>query len=589
MPPLPATAPLTPHRQLEPDAVGRWLGVDLRPDPLRLPPEGLARALNLDLATHPGIARRRPGTTALTHDLAGVVRYLARYQGKRYAVAGTTLYRDGASLLGGLHANRRTTLQPFQPLDDPRTWVYIADHSGMRKVRADGAGSVVGWGLVAPAAAPVLSATDPGPLTGTFRVVYTYARLDGTTLAQESNPSPESSITVTTDGVSAAVTASSDPQVTHIRLYRSIAGGATPLFERQVANSSQTVALTQPDTGLGAAVSYDHQPPPVCAWVCEHQGHLFLCDDPLHPDYLWWSARWQPEYFPTTNFVRLATPADPIQGAFPLAGHLGVFTRQTKFRILGNSQSGFVPQEALSSRGTPAPFAAGVSEYGCHFLAYDGWFVTDFLSADTFLSGALAPLFERPQVQPAPVNGYAPLNWEAVESARSAYDKGRLYTAIPTGERATPDLVCVYARDTGAWGAYALDATALLAEENPDQLTLGTSGGQVLVLGGTGDQGAPVALELESARRGGASEALRKQFYFVVTDIDTQGDAVTLEFYVDEQLRATLPVTGVRAKRRRRLPDRLQGYTWHVRLVSHGVKPVALYGVMALYQPLALV
>lgn len=588
MPPLPAAAPVTPHRQLEPDAVGRWVGVNLRPDPLRLPPEGLARALNVDLASHPGVALRRPGTTALLSGLAGLVRYLARYQGRRYQVAGTTLYRDGALLVGGLAATLRTTLQPFQPLNDPKTWVYIADHSGMRKVRADGTGLVERWGLRAPPEAPGLDDVSGfTTLDGTYRVVYTYARLEGTALAQESNPSPERSHTVP-DGhrLSVQVTRATDPQVTHIRIYRSIAGGSTPLFEVQVPNTTQTVTLSLPDTGLGAAVAYDNNSPPTCAWVCEHQGHLFLCDDPEHPDYLWWSKRWQPESWPQTNFVRLATPADPIQGAFPLAGQLGVFTRLTKFRLLGNAQSGFVPQEALSSRGTPAPFAAGVSEYGCHFLAYDGWFLTDFLSADTLLSADLAPLFERPPVAPATVNGYARLNWETMASARSAYEKGRLYVAMPTGTAASPDLVGVFARDTQAWSFYAMSATAFLAEEDPDQLTLGTTGGQVRILGGTDET---VPLELESARRPGGSEALRKQFYFVITDIDTQGEPVTLEFYVDERLRATVPIIGVRAKRRRRLPDRLQGYTWHVRLTSSGVKPVALYGVMVLYQPLAMV
>jgi hypothetical protein len=591
MPPFPAAAPLTPHRQLESDSVGGWLGLALRRDPLALPATALTRAVNLDLAAHPGVARRRAGSQTLLSGLDGRVRALAHYAGRRYQVAGTTLYRDGIEILAGLHRNERTTLQPFQPLNDPRTWIYIADHSGMRKVRADGTGVVQRWGMVPPLAPPTL-ATVAGspPLTGAYRVVYTYARLDGRTLTQESNPSPES-LTVTASGqqLRAGVIASSDPQVTHIRLYRTIAGGSTPLFERQVGNATQDVVLAEPDTGLGAAVSFDHQPPPVCAWVCEHQGHLFLCDDLAHPDYLWWSARWQPDYFPTTNFVRLSTPADPIQGAFALAGHLGVFTRQSKFRVLGNATSGFVPQEALSSRGTPAPFAAGVSEYGCHFLAYDGWFLTDFLSADQILSSDLAPLFDPDSARDLPrLHGYQPVNWAAIATARSVYDKGRLYTALPTGTREVPDLVAVYGRETQAWSTYALDITALLAEEDPDQLTFGTPAGDVRVLQGAGDSGLDVPLDLVSATRGGASPALRKQFYFVVTDIDTQGEPVTLELYIDERLRATLSVTGERSRRRLRLPDRLQGYTWHVRCTSRGVKPVALYGVMVLYQPLAM-
>ncbi len=58
-------------------------------------------------------------------------------------------------------------------------------------------------------------------------------------------------------------------------------------------------------------------------------------------------------------------------------GLLGVFSRRTKYRILGNITSGFVAQEALSSRGTPSPNSAIITEQGIGFVARDGIFMTN--------------------------------------------------------------------------------------------------------------------------------------------------------------------------------------------------------------------
>ena len=68
------------------------------------------------------------------------------------------------------------------------------------------------------------------------------------------------------------------------------------------------------------------------SWVTEFQGHLFMCRDASNPHYLWWSKRFREEV-PSSNFLEIGHPSDPLQGALPLGGFLGVFARETKYRV----------------------------------------------------------------------------------------------------------------------------------------------------------------------------------------------------------------------------------------------------------------
>ena len=549
-------------------------GTNLRRERTSLPDEDVARAINCDLHTQVGTALLRRGRTlvySLPLAASGRMRLQDTFVSARYNVTGTVLYKNGTSLLTGLSGTLRTSLLAMRPLQDTTTWTFIADLSGLRK---EVGGTVRTWGIAPPGTAPVLAAGAAGALSGVYNVSYTYVRLDGTAVAHESNPSPTSldvTVTATTISVS-GLTASTDPQVTHKRLYRTVNGGSTRLFDQQITNATTTATLSVADTGLGSAVATDNDRPSLASVAVLHQEHVFLLD-PANPDYLWWSKRFRPESVPTTNFLRIGSSADPLHGLVSLVGLLGVFTLKTKYRVLGNDTSGFVHQEALSSRGTPAPQAALVTEKGCLFVARDGLFRTNFVQEDEELSGLIAPLFEG-----LTVNDYLPINWDAASTMALAYWKQRLYFAYPSGDATSPDMLAVYSFHTSQWYFYQMTADALYSDEASDQLWAGLGTDITALESGAGDLGQAITMTLEPASRSFQAPFVRKRFDYLRVDATIPSGSLLCEIYLDERLVQYVLLTGTRTRRLLRLHG-LQGFTWRVRLTYTGTADVQIHGV----------
>ena len=629
-----------------------FLGVNLRRDRMNLEDLELAKAINADLHTQPGtivlrLDRTKQFSTALA-DL--VIRRLARINGKRYQVAGQSVYRDQTKIIDGLlSANLFTTMIPVRPLNDTTLWVFIADDAVMRMHNASTVTRA--WGLTAPANAPTTQVGIISGPTGTYTAVTTEIRFDGTKVAHESNPSPTpSSVTLTAEALAIGdIRHPTDAQVNGFGIYRTVAAGTTHLLDARVAIPSQTAAsVTFPweagarsgiqlqwsvdiggsqrgtqgwepsastssedangsrgtylwerdvqasvttqtnrwaygstiaDSALGAAAETDNVAAPLASWCTEFQEHVFLCRDAANPHYLWFSKRFRPESFPTDNFIEIGHPDDPLQCALPLAGMLGVFARRTKYRVTGNSTSGFVATEAISGRGTPAALAALKMERGIVFLARDGVFLTNLIQPDEELSEPIAPFFFNETV-----NGFSPLNWDAVGTACAAYWKGRYYLAAPTGSATTPNGIAVLSVTTKKWYFYDHPARSLFTEEDTDDLTAGFTDGFVYVL----EDGAAnsVALDCETKDVFGVSPHVRKMFLWARTDIETNGATVTVELYVDGVLKRTVSVTGSRTRKLIAFPEGSLGYAWRVRFRYTGTTRVRVYGAGVIALPL---
>jgi hypothetical protein len=577
-----------------PETLTGFKGVNLRVDRLSLRDEDCARALNVDFHSTVGSPTLRKGRTVLRTLSGGAVRRLLTAGPTRYSVSGATLYAEGTSLVTSLDASLRTALQPQRPLTDPLTWVFVADDSGMKKTSG---GVVRTWGVAAPTAAPTLAAGAASSLSGVYTVSFTYVRKSGTALCHESNPSPTSlPITITSTNISVTgLTDSSDAQVTHKRIYRTVNGGSTRLLDQEIAQGVTTATLSVADTALGAAVETDNDLPPTTHALALHQEHLFLLDSD-NPDYLWWTKRYRPESVPAANLLRIGTPSDPLSGLVSLVGLLGVFTPTTKYRILGNATSGFVHQEALSSRGTPAPQAAIATEKGCFFVARDGLFRTNFVQEDEELSGLIAPLFEG-----RTVNDYDPINWSAASTMALGYWKQRLYFAYPSGDHTTPDMLAVYSFHTNTWYFYQYDTPvhALYNEEATDLLLAGGEDGTIASLEtGSSDNGVDISAVLEPATgtvpgttalgtKAGQTPYLSKRFDYLRPDVNAQGGTVLCEVYHDDVLRRTIRLIGARTRQLQRLPG-WEGQTWRVRFSYTGTEAVSFDGVTILAVPLRI-
>ena len=576
-------------RQLQ--EIRGFTGVNLRKDRLLLDDQEMAKAINADFHSQPGTLVLRPGraaqyTTALAQP---VIRKLARHNGFRYRVAGSTVYRDSTEIMGAtagnpVNAQRPVDFEAFRPLNDTTLWTFIANPNGMFK---DNGTVLRKWGIAAPGSAPVVAA-GTGTLTGTYSARYTYVRKDGVSLAHESNPSPVSaSVVLAAQGLAVTVLASADAQVTHIRLYRNVTGGSSYLFDQDVTNTSQTVTSTQADNALGAAVETDNDVPPNLSRIAEFQSTIFGVGDLSNPHYLWYSKRFRPESWPTDNFIEIGNPDDPLQEISPLAGLLGVFSRRTKYRVTGNDTSGFTAFEALSKRGLPGCADAAVpTEQGVVFVARDGVYLTNFISQDQELSEKIAPLFDPVGDD---VNGLEPINWDVIHTSHIASWKNRVYVALPLGNTTVPTHVAVFSRTTQQWTLYDHAARSLLVEEDVDQLVAGFTDGIVYILEmGHTDGTAEIALDAETGDSAGQQPGLRKLFLWSKVDAEIPtGETLSVDMYADGVLRRTASVTGNRTKLLLPWPEASMGYAWRLGFRYTGCGRPKIHGRSCLWEALA--
>lgn len=131
------------------------------------------------------------------------------------------------------------------------------------------------WGIVAPVAAPTVSAGAGGSLNGAYQYAFTY--YNSTTL-HESTRSPLSILVNPSAQVVnlSALTASADPQVDKIRIYRTTAGGATFLLLDTINNGTTTYTDNLTDVNLGSSEApEDNDPPPLFAGIEEWDGRIF--------------------------------------------------------------------------------------------------------------------------------------------------------------------------------------------------------------------------------------------------------------------------------------------------------------------------
>lgn len=357
------------------------------------------------------------------------------------------------------------------------------------------------------------------------------------------------------------------------------------------------LCTTITDGELGAEVETDHDLPPRAGLTTTFQEHAFLAGDDDNPHYLWWSKRFYPESWPTDNFVEIGDANDPITALVPMAGQLGVFTRDTKYRVTGNATSGFVHFEAISRRGTRAYKSALPTEHGIIFVANDGVYTTNLIGADEKISQEIEQLF-------IPDNEYKPtststtaarpensINQAYAHLISAVYYKSKYRFTYVAGSTATAiNREAVYDFDVKKWAITDLTQASYFNEQDTDYLAAGGQDGKLYRLENTtADAGNDISFEWRSKTFEGRSYATRSLFCYFRVDAEVPtGESITAKFYVDDTLIQSATITGSRTNILNSLPENTQGFKWQVRLTgSSDAGGIQVYGVSAFHIPLA--
>jgi hypothetical protein len=590
----------TNPRTLQEETMPRFLGVNLRQDTLSTADQQVVSALNADFYTQPGSILSRMGTSSRASGLNAPVTFITRLGDLIAYVGGQSLYINNEEFTSNLDPTTRTTLVPFRGLTDVQTQLYIANGGTM--LRTDGL-STYDWGIQPPGTIADPVPVTGAPLNGTYSVRVTYVRKHGNILIHESNPSPRSSQTLLVNmALQLDVVASSDPQVTGIRIYRTISNGVSHLFEVEVSNVSQTVTLVKLDGELGAAVGFDNDVPPRASIAVEHRDRIWLVGDRNVPNRVWYTPRFLPDTVPALNFIDLRSEKDPITSIVSNRGVLSLFTRETKYRIIeqlsgvdsigtnlpffGGTGASFIPVEASSTRGTASHFAVVPTGFGTVFVANDGVFITDFQGPDQLISSPIQSLFLGESS-----GDFEPINPNGANRMAAAFYKGRYYLSYPAGDTLSPNRLAIYAFETSSWYFYDLPCTALYYDESSDLFYHGTPTGTVNLIENPtalGDNGTPIALSFRTSSDSGQDSFLRKLFLYLRVDAEVPvGATLNVEFLVDGVSKLTTAITGNRTRRLIRLPGATMGYTWDVRVTGSTTGRIRFHQVKATWLPLS--
>lgn len=203
----------------------------------------MVRAKNVRL-NESGKAHARDGSTKLNAAaIEAAIWWIEEQAGIRYAFAGTKIYADEASITTGLTSAQWSAIK-YNAFNDTTANIFALNGTDRKRVEASVAYE---WGLAAPTVAPTVSSGQGDGLTGTYNAKYTYVRKVGSVIVAESNPSPSAALYVegTNKSLAVTVTAPSDAQVTHIRLYRTFDNGVIYYLDQETTVAGYTHGVTQ--------------------------------------------------------------------------------------------------------------------------------------------------------------------------------------------------------------------------------------------------------------------------------------------------------------------------------------------------------
>lgn len=316
------------------------------------------------------------------------VNLIIEQAGDRYEFSLDSIFKNEASIASDL-TNAQWSGIKYNQFNDATQQIFALNGTDRKRIDDD---TVYEWGITPPSAPTVAAGASTG-LTGSYKAKVTYCRKVGSVVVSESNPSDASSpVTLTNQSLSVTWTASADPQVTHVRVYRTLAGGDTYFHDQDIAIGTLTVDSTTANTSLGDAVEEDHDRPPLGQFVSgpAFDGTCFIVKDNL----LHYCKPKQPEYWPALYFIEVSTVQEP--GTCPVHFHNGqpyFFTKNRIYLIQGTGHGNLLPIPMDAKTGAQGVFGVAVVRgVGMFHTGPDGIYL--FSGTDAKLTEAtLNPIF----------------------------------------------------------------------------------------------------------------------------------------------------------------------------------------------------
>lgn len=532
----------------------------------------MQRCKNLRLDQE-GVLKTRDGSSKLNSTAMETgAGFIIEQGGYRYAFAGTQIYRNETSISTGL-TNAAWSALLYNQYNDTDQQVFAVN--GADRKRINGA-NVYEWGIEAPTTAPTLAAGASTGLTGDYNAKYTYCRKVGTTVVSESDPSPAGAAAVTLSDGSLSVTwkASTDSQVTHVRIYRTLTDGTSYYHDQDVAIGTTTLDTTTADGSLGDEVATDHDRPPYGTYCCgpNYNGTCFM----IYSNLLYYSLPKQPEYWPSTYYIEVSPPQHPGQCIVFYNGAPYFLSKHEIYHIQGTGHLSFFPYRMNALTGAQGPqCAVSVHGRGIYHVGSDGLYLFNG-SSDTKVSDKhFSPIFRGETVNGMP---------GAVNMSRSWLIQAgnKLYWGYASDGHAYPSNVLCINMDTArtAYYDYGTEFRTVAYDDTNDRILAGDDGGYIWRIeekGTTTDNGTAIAWEVESK-----AYTLQTRAHFPRTikwDVDASTAAsANGELILDGSVHQTHALSGTRVTKKR-LVDTGNGRRASIRLSGSG--PVSIYAVEA--------
>jgi hypothetical protein len=335
-----------------------------------------------------GVAHKRPGYTLVkASPFAGVRRI---YNFNRQSDQTPFVFLAGAGKLGwmsptGVAYTQLSSAEDanaiFDFIDATAFEAYCSNGlASYRLVDVGGTLTKYNWGIAAPAAAPTIG-TAGGSLTLVYGRTYAFsyvAKWTDSTGVQRVHVGPPSPISAFSGAVASGVvnlsvlTASADPQVTHIWIW---ATNDTPqattsalFFAAEIPNGTTTWGDSLADTSLDTTrlIPYDNQPAPLATILKQYQGRIVAMGIPGKPDLVMMSALSEcplgiaQQCFPLSVFFNVPGGVKDITAGEAFNGSFYISTQDWWFQITGSTADTITENDRIFGPGAVGPRATCV-------------------------------------------------------------------------------------------------------------------------------------------------------------------------------------------------------------------------------------